>query len=79
MQQIRPGLRHHRHLRAGALCRIRPNRLSVSTLNSRTASIPSSCPLTPPGVMASWLDPVYSIPFSSTILSEGRRPSTENV
>ena len=33
----------------------------------------------PPGVMASWLDPVYSIPFRSTMFSDVRRPSTENV
>ncbi len=46
----------------------------MSTLNSRTASMPSSSPLTPPGVMASWLEPVYSMPFSSNRLSAGRRP-----
>ena len=51
----------------------------MSTLNSRTASMPSISPLTPPGVTASWLDPVYSMPFSRKMFSIGRRPATENV
>ena len=41
--------------------------------------MPSSSPLTPPGVTASWLEPVYSMPLSRNRLSVGRRPSTENV
>ncbi len=41
--------------------------------------MPSRSPLTPPGVIASWLEPVYSMPFSRTMLSIGRRPATENV
>ena len=43
------------------------------------ASMPSSSPLTPPGVMASWLDPVYSIPFNRKRFSSVRRPATEKV
>ena len=33
----------------------------------------------PPGVMASWLDPVYSMPLSKNRFSLVRRPATENV
>ena len=41
--------------------------------------MPSNSPLTPPGEIASWLDPVYSTPFTRNRFSEVRRPSTENV
>ena len=51
----------------------------MSTLNSRIASIPNRSPLTPPGVTASWLAPVYSMPFHRNRLSPGRRPATEKL
>ena len=41
--------------------------------------MPSRPPLTPPGVTASWLVPVYSMPFNKTRLSPVRRPATEKV
>jgi len=43
------------------------------------ASMPRSWPLVPPGVMASWLEPVYSIPFIRNRFSPVRRPATEKV
>ncbi len=51
----------------------------MSTLNSRTASIPRRSPLVPPGVTASWLDPMYSMPLSRKRFSLVRRPATEKV
>ena len=33
----------------------------------------------PPGVTASWLAPVYSMPFHRNRLSPGRRPATEKL
>src|SRR5580698_4514371 len=53
--------------------------VSLTTLNSRTASTPSSCPLVPPGVTLMSDAPVYSIPFSRKRLSCGRRPDTEYI
>src|ERR1035438_10386147 len=38
------------------------------------ASIPSNSPLAPPGVTASWLAPMYSIPFNRNRFSAVRRP-----
>ena len=47
-------------------------------LNSRTASIPNNCPLTPPGVeLMALLPPGYSTPFHKKMFSPGRRPATE--
>ena len=34
---------------------------------------------TPPGVMASWLEPVYSMPFMRNRFSDVLRPATVNV
>ena len=36
-------------------------------------------PLTPPGVMPNWLEPVYSMPLNKTRFSVVRRPATEKV
>src|SRR5579884_4178067 len=51
----------------------------VRTLNSRTASTPSSCPLVPPGWRLISASPVYSTPFSRNRFSCGRRPDTANM
>ena len=47
-----------------------------TTLNSRTASMPSNCPLTPPGVeLSALLPPGYSTPFHKKMLWPGRCPA----
>ena len=48
----------------------------MRTLNSRTASTPSSCWLVPPGVMLFSAAPVNSTPFKRKIFCCGRFPST---
>ena len=53
--------------------------VSLSILNSRTASTPSICPLTPPGCMLFSAAPVYSIPLSKNMFCCGLFPATENM
>src|ERR1700728_684679 len=53
--------------------------VSLTTLNSRTASTPSNWPLVPPGVTLMSEAPVYSTPLSRKRLSCGRRPEMENM
>ena len=48
-------------------------------LNSLTASMPSTCPLAPPGVMLFSAAPVNSTPFSRNRFCWGRFPDTENM